>query len=130
MLVGDPAQEAGDFGVRAQGVRAGEITRQRGVGQGNVNGAVADRMDRRGLATAATFRNGVMPLDPASERTPAQEAGRSLAYCTLPSGIAPCGGIAPPMSMPPIAPMPGCGGTIEISETSNSTTALPGMRPP
>ena len=50
------------------------------VGEGGMDGAVADRMDRHRLAPAAAFGNEVMMLDPPSERTAAQEAGAVTRY--------------------------------------------------
>ena len=75
LLVPDPIEEFGDFGVRAERGRIRTGLLELAVGEDGVEGAVTDGVDRRGFAAAAAPGDDVVPLDAAAERAAAQEAG-------------------------------------------------------
>ncbi|PAV92377.1 hypothetical protein WR25_19414 [Diploscapter pachys] len=75
-LVGDPRQKARDIGMRAQHRGLGIVAGQLRVGQGRMDGAMADRMDRRGHAPAFGFGDQMVPLHLCAQRPLAQRARR------------------------------------------------------
>jgi hypothetical protein len=82
-LAVDPRQEAGNLGMHAQArgvARAGEL----GIREIRMDRAVTDRVDCDGLAPAAAFRPGMVPLDTAPERAPAQPTGCRLGQPIFP----------------------------------------------
>ncbi len=66
--------------MAAQGLTRRIIPLQLLVGQGRVDGAVADWVDGNGLPPAAAFRNRMVPFDAAAERALAQKAAQLLRY--------------------------------------------------
>lgn len=74
VLVAHPADEFRDFRVAAERFGGREAALQLLVAERRVNGAMADRMDRRGLPAAPAFRHRMVPLGPAAQRPLAKEA--------------------------------------------------------
>jgi len=70
-----PRHEFRDLRMRAKRFRRSITTLDLAIGEQAVDGAVADRMQRRGFAAAAALRHDVVPFHPAAQRPPAQEAG-------------------------------------------------------
>ncbi len=78
VLVPHPVDEAGDLRMPAERGGVGVAALELGVGEGRVDGAVADGMDRNRVAAAAALRDRVVPFDPPAKRAAAQEAWRRL----------------------------------------------------
>lgn len=73
-LTGNPGDEARDRRMRAQRLRFMVTSRQFGIGQGRVDRAMADRMQRHYGATAPALGHRMMPFHPMPERSFAKPA--------------------------------------------------------
>lgn len=71
----DPGKEAGKLGIGGERGRVGAGPGQFLVGEGRVEGAVADRVHRPRLPPPARLGNGMMLLDASTERAGAEPAG-------------------------------------------------------
>ena len=74
-LAGDPREEAGKLRIGCENSRIVTGFLQFLVGEGSVQGAVADWVDRPCFPAAARLGHRVMLLDTAAERAAAQPAG-------------------------------------------------------
>lgn len=70
-LVRDPFEEGGDILARPQRLQRGVEARQLLVGNIGMDRAMADRMERQSLASAAALGHDMVPFDAAAERTAA-----------------------------------------------------------
>jgi hypothetical protein len=72
-LIGDPAQEPGHGGMRAQRLYVAAAN-QFGIAEVRVNRPVTDRVQRHDGAPSPAFGHGMMPFDAPSQRPRAEPA--------------------------------------------------------
>lgn len=77
ILASDPAQEGGDVRMGAQSLGGGIMPPQFLVGEGGVDRAVTDGMNRRGFAAAPAFGHRMMPFHAPAKGAGAQETGQA-----------------------------------------------------